>query len=47
MIDSSKLSFVKKKLKEQGTCDLLTKNYSEADTFLNDGSFYYSITFKK
>ncbi|CAF3314926.1 unnamed protein product [Rotaria socialis] len=36
MIESSKLSFVKKKLKEQGIDDLFTKSYNDTDTFSND-----------
>ena len=37
MIESSKVSFVKKKLKEQGICDESTKNFNDTNTFSNDG----------
>ncbi|CAF2943107.1 unnamed protein product [Rotaria sp. Silwood2] len=36
MIESSKVSFVKKKLKEHGACDSSTKCYNDTDTFSND-----------
>ncbi|CAF3381007.1 unnamed protein product [Rotaria sp. Silwood1] len=36
MIESSKVSFVKKKLKEHGVCDRSGKSYNATDTFSND-----------
>ncbi|CAF1108397.1 unnamed protein product [Rotaria sordida] len=36
MIESSKVSFVKKKLKEHGVCDISSKSYNDTDTFSND-----------
>lgn len=42
MIESSKVAFVKKILKEQGIYDVSTKNLNDADTFSNDGMVFES-----